>query len=167
MIIGKFIPTSNRDEFIDFSIPHYDDGGITLLMKRPVTVYSLLLFVEVFSNEVWLCIILTLTGTAMLTYAFERIRVHLFKDEIQYSLSDCIWIIIGSFTLSGGIVPPKAKSICILIASFWFFSAIIICTYQANLAAFITLQTKLGSIKDLLQETELEYSAVGKFLSSI
>jgi hypothetical protein len=62
-------------------------------------------------------------------------------------------------------MPPKSLSVSILIASFWIFSAICVSTYQANLAAFLTsqtLQTKINSIKDLLEETNIEYSAVGK-----
>ncbi len=146
-------------------MPHYDDGGIALLIKRPISVNSLSLFIEVFSYEVWMCIISMIAGTAFLTYFFERIRVYLSNDELQYSLSDSVWIILGSFTLAGGISPPKAVSVCILIASFWFLSAICISTYQANLAAFLTsktLQTKISSVKDLLQETNIEYSTVGK-----
>lgn len=102
LIAGKFIATSLRDEFIDFSLPHYDNGGTTLLMKRSMPVYSLLLFVEVFSYEVWICVISIIAFTALLVYVFERIRVKLTKEKIQFNFSESIWITIGSFTLAGG-----------------------------------------------------------------
>ena len=112
---------SLRDEFIDFSLPHYENGGTTLLMKRPVSDYNFLLFVEVFSYEVWICIISIIVGTALLIYLYEIIRVtfiiivfkkikfiilktKLTKDEIQYNLSDSFWHTIGSFTLAGGTI---------------------------------------------------------------
>ena len=67
-------------------------------------------------------------------------------------------------------MPPKSFSVSILLVSFWFFSAICVSTYQANLAASFTsqtLQTKINSIKDLLKETNIEYSAVGKLFYKI
>ena len=73
---------------------------------------------------------------------------------------------IGAFTLAGGVHPPKAISVKILFASFWFFSAITVSTYIANLAAFLTvsnLGTTTISIKELANQVAIEYSTVGKY----
>lgn len=85
------------------------------------------------------------------------------KVTHQYNLLDSIWFIMGAFTLAGGVHPPKALPVKILLASFWFFSAITITTYQANIAAFLTvsnLNTKITSVKDLPNQVEIQYTVV-------
>lgn len=147
-----------------------------LLVQRPKVVNSLFLFIEVFGFPVWLTLIGIIIGTSIFMYAFDRIRIHLEKEENkhqnkdnlaqQFTFSDTFWYIIGSFTVTGGINPPKSIAISLLVASFWFLSAICLSTYQANLSAFLTgsrLQTQSYSIEHLAELQNLEYSVIGMF----
>ncbi len=60
---------------------------------------------------------------------------------------------------------PKAYSSRILIAGFWFFCTVIMATYTANLAAFLTvsrLQSTIASLDDLANQNDVTYSILAK-----
>ena len=174
LIAGKFLVNSLKNNFIEYSFPFYVEDGIVMLTSASNTQSQLFLFVNVFTWQLWLCLFsfVFLTGVAM--FLFDKTRP-LDEDELkmptkpyQYNLIDSIWFAIGAFTLAGGVHPPKALSIKIMFASFWFFSAITISTYQANLAAFLTVSTlgsQIDSIKDLTTQTDIEYTTIGNFFS--
>jgi hypothetical protein len=167
--MGKLTVSSFTETFIDFTETYYDDGGIVILMPRNKKVQSLFLFIEVFSIDVWLCILATVITTGVLLYAFDRFRIYLYKaemSELQFNFIDSLWTSIGNFFSAGGLNPPKSKAIIILLASFWVFSTICLTTYQANLSAFLTssrLKTQISSIKQLVSQTDLDYSVICKF----
>lgn len=58
---------------------------------------------------------------------------------------------------------PKALSTRIIGGIWWFFTLIIISSYTANLAAFLTverMESPIDSADDLAKQTKIEYGAV-------
>lgn len=58
---------------------------------------------------------------------------------------------------------PKALSTRIVGGIWWFFTLIIISSYTANLAAFLTVErmdSPIDSADDLAKQTRIEYGAV-------
>lgn len=58
---------------------------------------------------------------------------------------------------------PKALSTRIVGGIWWFFTLIIISSYTANLAAFLTVErmdAPIDSADDLAKQTRIEYGAV-------
>lgn len=58
---------------------------------------------------------------------------------------------------------PKALSTRIIGGIWWFFTLIIISSYTANLAAFLTverMESPIESADDLAKQTKIEYGAV-------
>lgn len=68
-----------------------------------------------------------------------------------------------AFVLLGSEVMPKALSTRIIGGIWWFFTLIIISSYTANLAAFLTVErmdAPIDSADDLAKQTKIEYGAV-------
>lgn len=68
-----------------------------------------------------------------------------------------IWYLTGSELM------PKALSTRIVGGIWWFFTLIIISSYTANLAAFLTVErmdSPIDSADDLAKQTKIEYGAV-------
>ena len=65
-----------------------------------------------------------------------------------------------SLTPQGGGEAPKNLSGRLVAATWWLFGFIIIASYTANLAAFLTvsrLETPVGSLDDLNKQYRIEY----------
>lgn len=64
---------------------------------------------------------------------------------------------------TGSELMPKALSTRIVGGIWWFFTLIIISSYTANLAAFLTVErmdSPIDSADDLAKQTKIEYGAV-------
>ena len=64
-----------------------------------------------------------------------------------------------SLTPDGGGQPPKCLSGRLLAAVWWLFSFIIVVTYTANLAAFLTvsnLGTPVNNLDDLINQFSIQ-----------
>ncbi|CAG2112248.1 unnamed protein product, partial [Medioppia subpectinata] len=70
---------------------------------------------------------------------------------------------IISFCLSGCDLNPKATSTRIIGAIWWFFTLILISSYTANLAAFLTVErmiTPIESVEDLASQSKITYGTL-------
>ncbi|KAK0048011.1 glutamate receptor ionotropic kainate 4, partial [Biomphalaria pfeifferi] len=60
---------------------------------------------------------------------------------------------------------PRSVAGRVLVAGFWFFAIIIMSTFTANLAAFLTVSRMgavISSLDDLLDQTDMKYSVVNR-----
>lgn len=67
------------------------------------------------------------------------------------------------FSLAGSELMPKALSTRIIGGIWWFFTLIIISSYTANLAAFLTVErmdSPVDSADDIAKQTKIEYGVV-------
>ncbi|CAH1132879.1 unnamed protein product [Ceutorhynchus assimilis] len=83
--------------------------------------------------------------------------------ENGFTLGNSFWFAIGSLMQQGSDLNPKATSTRIVGGIWWFFTLIIISSYTANLAAFLTVErmiTPIESAHDLADQTEIAYGTL-------
>ncbi|XP_025098257.1 glutamate receptor ionotropic, kainate 4-like isoform X1 [Pomacea canaliculata] len=173
VIVGALTVTAAREEVVDFTLPYYDFAGIQILMKKPDASINLFYFADVFTPVAWLCLFGVIFLTSFLLYMFEKFSP---SNELQqssgsddnglpraFNLKESIWFVIGSVTLAGGGEPPRSLASRLLVAGFWFFSVVIMSTFTANLAAFLTvsrMDTGIASLDKLAAQSDIRYSVV-------
>ncbi|CAG5107935.1 Similar to Grik2: Glutamate receptor ionotropic, partial [Cotesia congregata] len=85
------------------------------------------------------------------------------KTVNDFSLSNSFWFTVGSLMQQGSDLNPKATSTRIVGGIWWFFTLIIISSYTANLAAFLTVErmiTPIENAADLAEQTEISYGTL-------
>lgn len=83
--------------------------------------------------------------------------------ENQFTIANSFWFTIGTLMQQGSDLNPKATSTRIVSAIWWFFTLIIISSYTANLAAFLTVErmiTPIENAEDLAGQTEISYGTL-------
>ncbi|KAF2364828.1 Ionotropic glutamate receptor L-glutamate and glycine-binding domain [Trinorchestia longiramus] len=85
-------------------------------------------------------------------------------DELEnaITLSNAFWFTIGSLMQQGSDIAPKAVSTRIVAGIWWFFTLIMISSYTANLAAFLTverMESPIEGAEDLAKQTKIKYGS--------
>lgn len=78
-------------------------------------------------------------------------------------MKESFWFALTSFTPQGGGEAPKAISGRTLVAAYWLFVVLMLATFTANLAAFLTverMQTPVQSLDQLARQSRINYSVV-------
>ncbi|XP_066245582.1 ionotropic receptor 25a-like [Euwallacea similis] len=171
--LGSLSVMAERENVIDFTVPYYDLVGITILMKLPETPTSLFKFLTVLENEVWLCILAAYFFTSFLMWVFDRWSPYSYQnnrekykddeEKREFNLKECLWFCMTSLTPQGGGEAPKNLSGRLVAATWWLFGFIIIASYTANLAAFLTvsrLDTPIESLDDLSKQYKIQYAPI-------
>eukprot|EP00081_Caenorhabditis_elegans_P011196 NP_001337311.1 GLutamate Receptor family (AMPA) [Caenorhabditis elegans] len=164
---------AERENDVDFTVPYYDLVGTTILMKKADVEYSLFKFMKVLEWPVWLCIVAAYLFTSILLWIFDRFSPYSFTnnkeryqndiEKRQFSLKECLWFCMTSLTPQGGGEAPKNISGRLVAATWWLFGFIIIASYTANLAAFLTvsrLEQPISSLDDLAKQYKIEYAPI-------
>ncbi|KAK6039385.1 hypothetical protein COOONC_23110 [Cooperia oncophora] len=74
-----------------------------------------------------------------------------------------LWFTLAAFMQQGTDILPKALSGRIASSAWWFFTLIIVSSYTANLAAFLTLEKMtppIESVEDLANQNKILYGVV-------
>ncbi|XP_026680789.1 ionotropic receptor 25a [Diaphorina citri] len=80
-----------------------------------------------------------------------------------FTLKESIWFALTSFTPQGGGEAPKALSGRTLVAAYWLFVVLMLATFTANLAAFLTverMQSPVQSLEQLARQSRINYTVV-------
>nr|CAD7259373.1 unnamed protein product [Timema shepardi] len=80
--------------------------------------------------------------------------------ENNLTLNNCIWHNIGSLMQQGSDIAPQAVSTRMVAGMWWFFTLIMISSYTANLAAFLTItrmESTIKSAEDLAEQTKVKF----------
>jgi len=83
--------------------------------------------------------------------------------ENIFTLSNAFWFAVGTLMQQGSDINPRAVSTRIVGGMWWFFTLIIISSYTANLAAFLTVErmvSPIESAEDLSQQTKILYGTI-------
>ncbi|XP_050546759.1 ionotropic receptor 25a [Daktulosphaira vitifoliae] len=169
--LGSMSVMAERENVVDFTVPYYDLVGITILMKKPKTPTSLFKFLTVLENDVWICILGAYFFTSILMWIFDRWSPYSYQnnrekykddeEKREFNLKECLWFCMTSLTPQGGGEAPKNLSGRLVAATWWLFGFIIIASYTANLAAFLTvsrLDTPVESLDDLSKQYKIQYA---------
>ncbi|XP_044012074.1 ionotropic receptor 25a [Aphidius gifuensis] len=171
--IGALTMTSEREEVIDFVAPYFEQSGILIVMRKPVRKTSLFKFMTVLRVEVWLSIVGALTLTAIMIWLLDKYSPYSAKNNKknypypcrEFTLKESFWFALTSFTPQGGGEAPKALSSRTLVAAYWLFVVLMLATFTANLAAFLTverLQAQVQSLEQLARQSRINYTVVAK-----
>ncbi|KAK7026645.1 hypothetical protein SK128_015457 [Halocaridina rubra] len=169
--IVDFTITYEREEAVDFSMP-FMNLGISIIYKKPQKkAPSLFSFMSPFSVDVWIYMATAYLGVSVLLFILARMVPEEWEcpypciqepEELEnsFTLLNCLWFIIGTFLCQGGDIAPKAVSTRIVAGIWWFFTLIMISSYTANLAAFLTVErmdSPIEGAEDLAKQTKIKY----------
>uniref|UniRef100_A0A8C8I9A7 Glutamate receptor n=1 Tax=Oncorhynchus tshawytscha TaxID=74940 RepID=A0A8C8I9A7_ONCTS len=167
--------TSEREKVIDFSKP-FMTLGISIMytahMTRRPGYWS---FLDPFSPGVWLFMLLAYLIVSCVLFLVARLTPYEWCSTEpclrgrcklvlnQYTLANSLWFPVGGFMQQGSAITPHALSTRCLSAVWWFFTLIIVSSYTANLAAFLTvhrMEVPIESVEDLADQTTIEYGTM-------
>ncbi|XP_039304951.1 glutamate receptor ionotropic, kainate 2 isoform X4 [Solenopsis invicta] len=89
--------------------------------------------------------------------------IPLLRTVNEFSLANSFWFTVGTLMQQGSDLNPKATSTRIVGGIWWFFTLIIISSYTANLAAFLTVErmiTPIENVADLAEQTDISYGTL-------
>ncbi|XP_054005653.1 ionotropic receptor 25a [Hylaeus anthracinus] len=165
--------TAEREKVVDFTVPYYDLVGLSIMMLKTKTSTSLFKFLTVLENEVWFCILAAYLFTSVLLWIFDRWSPYSYQnnrekykdddEKREFNLRECFWFCMTSLTPQGGGEAPKNLSGRLVAATWWLFGFIIIASYTANLAAFLTvsrLEIPIETLEDLSKQYKIQYAPV-------
>lgn len=155
---------SDRENAIDFTKP-FKTRGITVLMKTPQFQASYFQFLKPLSRLVWLCIVLGVLTISVVLYGIEKFHVPT-KDKKQHSsinVPESCWFVFGSLVQGGTDINPSSLAGRILSGIWWLFALLMVSSYTANLAAFLTvkkIQPPITHTTDLAEQTKIRFGTV-------
>ncbi|KAG8321976.1 Glutamate receptor ionotropic, kainate 1 [Homalodisca vitripennis] len=163
-----------RESVIDFTKP-FMNLGIGILFKVPTSQPTRLFsFMNPLAVEIWLYVLAAYLLVSFTLFVMARFSPYEWNNphpclaesdvvENQFSVSNSFWFITGTFLRQGSGLNPKATSTRIVGGIWWFFTLIIISSYTANLAAFLTVErmiTPIENAADLSEQTEISYGTL-------
>ncbi|XP_008546980.2 ionotropic receptor 25a [Microplitis demolitor] len=169
--IASLTMTSEREEVIDFVAPYFEQSGILIVMRKPVKETSLFKFMTVLKYQVWLSIVGAIVATAIMIWILDKYSPYSASNNKQlypypcreFTLKESFWFALTSFTPQGGGEAPKALSSRVLVAAYWLFVVLMLATFTANLAAFLTverMQVPVQSLEQLARQSKINYTVV-------
>ncbi|XP_051574397.1 glutamate receptor ionotropic, kainate 5 isoform X2 [Myxocyprinus asiaticus] len=175
LAVAAFTITSEREKVIDFSKP-FMTLGISILYRvhigRKPGYFS---FLDPFSPAVWLFMLLAYLAVSCVLFLSARLSPYEWynphpclrerRDLLvnQYTLGNSLWFPVGGFMQQGSEIMPRALSTRCVSGVWWAFTLIIISSYTANLAAFLTVQRMEAPIEspdDLADQTNIQYGTI-------
>ncbi|GFT00129.1 glutamate receptor ionotropic, kainate 3 [Trichonephila clavipes] len=174
MAIADLTITSTREQVLDFTLP-FMHTGISILFKKPTEkVKSLFSFLSPFSAEVWLFVMAAFLGVSFVLFLVGRLSPYEWDninpcrqeekiEENCFTLLNSMWFTIASLMQQGCEISPRSSSTRTAAGIWYFFTLIMISSYTANLAAFLTIEKvvyPIESAKDLAKQTKIKYGCL-------
>ena len=81
----------------------------------------------------------------------------------QFSVLNSLWFAVGSLMQQGSDVIPRAAATRVVAVIWWMFTQILISSYTAQLAAFLTVErmsTPIESTADLAGQQKIKYGTL-------
>uniref|UniRef100_A0A4W3I6T3 Glutamate receptor n=1 Tax=Callorhinchus milii TaxID=7868 RepID=A0A4W3I6T3_CALMI len=175
LAVAPLTITYVREKVIDFSKP-FLTLGISILYRKPNgTNPGVFSFLNPLSPDIWMYVLLACLGVSCVLFVIARFTPYEWYNphpcnpdsdvvENNFTLLNSFWFGVGALMQQGSELMPKALSTRIVGGIWWFFTLIIISSYTANLAAFLTverMESPIDSADDLAKQTKIEYGAVG------
>ncbi|XP_023163443.1 glutamate receptor ionotropic, kainate 1 isoform X2 [Drosophila hydei] len=174
LAVGSMTITYARESVIDFTKP-FMNLGISILFKVPMTEPTRLFsFMNPLAIEIWIYVLAAYLFVSLTIYLLAKLSPMEWRsihpcdvDHLtisnQFTISDSFWFTIGTLMQQGSDIYPRATSTRIISSIWGFFSLIIVASYTANLAAFLTVERMINPIEnaeDLASQTEISYGTL-------
>ena len=179
LAVAPMTITHARESVIDFTKP-FMNLGISILFKVPTTSPTKLFsFMNPLAFDIWLYVLAAYFLVSITIYTVAKFSPIEHSNKLKtfniygatnnesknsdFNLSNSFWFTIGTLMQQSSDVSPRAISTRIVSAIWWFFTLIIIASYTANLAAFLTVErmiTPIENAEDLASQTEISYGTL-------
>ena len=166
--------TYERESVVDFTMP-FMSLGIGILVKKPTKASPKLFeFMLPLAPEVWIYLITAFVGVTLFLFMVARFspyewqNPHPCEQEAEelsndFTMKNTLWFTIGCLMQQGCDIMPGALSTRVMAAAWWFFILILVSSYTANLAAFLTVErmdNPIQSADDLAKQTKVLYGCL-------
>ncbi|XP_003376960.1 glutamate receptor 1 [Trichinella spiralis] len=167
LAIASLTINTLRERVVDFSKP-FLTTGISIMIKKPdKQEFSIFSFMQPLSTEVWIFIIIAYGGVSIVIFFIARFSPYEWnynqsstygcttRDRYNAKVDD-----VNCSNMFATAVYYRSASCRIASSIWWFFTMIIVSSYTANLAAFLTLEkmhAPIESVEDLARQTKIKY----------
>ncbi|XP_076587701.1 glutamate receptor ionotropic, delta-2 isoform X2 [Chaetodon auriga] len=156
--------TPERESVVDFTT-RYMDYSVGVLLRKAERTVDMFACLAPFDLSLWACIAGTVLLIGILVYLLNWLNPPRLPmgSVSSTTLYNSMWFVYGSFVQQGGEVPYTTLATRMMMGVWWMFALIVISSYTANLAAFLTItriENSIQSLQDLSKQTELPYGTV-------
>ncbi|XP_055379344.1 glutamate receptor ionotropic, kainate 2-like [Condylostylus longicornis] len=166
--------THERRQAVDFTVPYMQLGISILYYKEPPPDPDLFSFLKPFALEVWIYMATAYLIISILLFLLARIAADEYENphpcnpnpeelENKWCITNTTWLVMGSLMGQGCDILPRTGPLRIVSALWWFFALMMLNSYTANLAAFLTSsrqQSSIESINDLAEQNKISFGTV-------
>ncbi|XP_011559269.3 glutamate receptor 1 [Plutella xylostella] len=158
--LAPIVVTDERGKVVDFSVPFLTFNYPGKTSKTPKQLADTFSFLRPLSKEIWLCVLFSFFAVSIVLFLVSRFSPHEWRsvsisdthldhpisstNEIilhnDFSIWNSFWFSLGSFMQQGSDVVPRSLSGRIVGTVWWFFALILVCSYTANLAAYLIVE---------------------------
>ncbi|KAG7262846.1 hypothetical protein CRUP_035905 [Coryphaenoides rupestris] len=153
----------HAEKVVDFSKP-FMGMGISILYRKPNTTNAgFFSFLHPMTPDIWCGRVPVSRFSPYEWYDAHPCNPGSDVVENNFTLFNSFWFGVGSLMQQGSELMPKALSTRIIGGIWWFFTLIIISSYTANLAAFLTIErmdSPVESADDIAKQTRIDYGVV-------
>ncbi|CAF1255961.1 unnamed protein product [Adineta steineri] len=171
LAIAPLTITSQRESVVDFSKPWMNLGISILISKPEKTKPGVFSFMAPLSKEIWMCVTFAYIGVSVILFLVSRFSPYewsmedeeTFQLSNKFSILNTLFFALAAFMQQGVDFIPRSISGRLVAGVWWYFSMILVSSYTANLAAFLTVErmvTPIESVEDLARQTEIRYGIV-------
>ncbi|CAF1368008.1 unnamed protein product, partial [Adineta ricciae] len=171
LAIAPLTITSQRESVVDFSKP-WMNLGISILISKPEKIApGIFSFMAPLSKEIWMCVTFAYIGVSVILFLVSRFSPYewsmedeeTFQLSNKFSILNTLFFALAAFMQQGVDFIPRSISGRLVAGVWWYFSMILVSSYTANLAAFLTVErmvTPIESAEDLARQTKIRYGIV-------
>jgi ABC-type amino acid transport substrate-binding protein len=169
--IADLTITRSREQVVDFTLPFMNTGVGILFTKATKAEAELFAFLSPFTALVWTCLLGATCLISVVLFLVGRLSPYEWDNpfpcredepilENDLSCKNSFWCIVGALMQQGSDVAPKAFSSRLITGVWYFFTLIMVSSYTANLAAFLTIENPsypFTNAEELAAQTKIGY----------
>ena len=162
MSVAPLSVNAEREGAVDFTKP-FMTRYISVLMRLPTTTRSYFEFLYPLHLHVYVYTILAFLVVGIVLYLLEKYGVTRGTIKSAISFQESLWFVFGSLLQGSTDATPTTTPGRILTSAWWFFVLILVSSYTANLAAFLTVKkinTPIKSVMDLSAQSKVKFGTV-------
>ncbi|CAF1049286.1 unnamed protein product [Rotaria sp. Silwood1] len=171
LAIASLTINGEREKAVDFSKP-FIDLGISIMISKPEKqkpgVFS---FMDPLSKQIWMWVIVSYLFVSGILFLISRFSSYewYFENEWdliprnKFSLHNALFFSFAAFMHQGVDLLPRSISGRVVTSAWWFFSLILVSSYTANLAAFLTVEKlvpPIATVEELAKQTDILYGTL-------
>ncbi|XP_035699641.1 glutamate receptor ionotropic, kainate 2-like [Branchiostoma floridae] len=179
LLVGMAMRTGYAGwEKVEYSIPIRTRGYfLTMKKSNRHEGQGIFQFMGPFSAEVWLTFVAAVVGVSLVMAANGRLNPYEWskaagrgevseKEADNLSLVNSLWSTFGAAVCQGQEFLPRSSAGRVIVGAWWFVILVMVASYTANLAAFLSrpsTERSIRSLADLARQTDVPYGTYKKY----